>query len=302
VQNGAGIHLAENDRGTVIDAVAPGSPADRAGVRKGDKLVKVEAPGFLLQGDISPAQFDEAISKLGAGTKVLLTIEREGWERRISLEIAAAPERSRGGESGGAFLGVGTTPREGSGGGLKVERVVPGSPAERASVKPGDVIIEADGTVLHEKEDLMKIVQGKRPGDKLVLRVERDEWARRFEVVLGSRPSEDGTPRPRSERPAEPKTPSEAKPAFLGIAPVDAEGKVLVDDVQEGSPARAAGLKQGDKIVGWLDGDAHHDVKNSEALSRLIDSKRAGDVIVLEVERDGWVKKVKVKLGERPGE
>ena len=55
--------------------------------------------------------------------------------------------------------------------GVPVLRVVPGSPAEKAGIVAGDVVLGADGQPVKATADLLAAVAAKKPGDKLVLNV-----------------------------------------------------------------------------------------------------------------------------------
>jgi S1-C subfamily serine protease len=87
-------------------------------------------------------------------------------------------------------------------GGLLAE-VVPGGPAEKAGLEGGDkevkfqagkystggdVILEVDGHKVIRPNDLARLVASKKPGDKVMLTVLRDDEKKRVEVTLGKRP------------------------------------------------------------------------------------------------------------------
>jgi len=49
--------------------------------------------------------------------------------------------------------------------------VVPGSPAERAGLAPGNVIVEAGKKPVHNRDDLLKAIRSAKSGTDLLLRV-----------------------------------------------------------------------------------------------------------------------------------
>ncbi len=81
------------------------------------------------------------------------------------------------------LLGVMFEPAK-SGKGLLVKEVVPGSNAERAGLKAGDLLVSLDGEPLAESFDLMYAVQHKRPGDHATLEVEREGKRLKVEVTF----------------------------------------------------------------------------------------------------------------------
>ncbi len=71
------------------------------------------------------------------------------------------------------FLGI--QPGEGNPdvGGVQVQRVVPGSPAEKVGMKPEDVIVEFDGKKVEDYEAFTDLLQAKKAGDEVAIRVMR---------------------------------------------------------------------------------------------------------------------------------
>ena len=63
--------------------------------------------------------------------------------------------------------------------------IVPGSQAEKAGLKEGDIILEVDGQKITLQNSLAKIIRAHSPGDKLVLKILRGKEKRIIEVTLG---------------------------------------------------------------------------------------------------------------------
>jgi len=83
---------------------------------------------------------------------------------------------------------------------------------------------------------------------------------------------------------------------FLGFASEGAEGGGLkVTKVGEGTPAAAAGLKEGD-VIRKFNGDA---VAERGQLQEKLEAMAVGDEVVLEITRDGEEKTLTFELGER---
>jgi serine protease Do len=75
--------------------------------------------------------------------------------------------------------------------GALVGEVTPNSPAEKAGLKPGDVVIEFDGKAVSDSRHLRLMVAEKAPGSKVSVKVVRDGKQQTFTVELGELPSED---------------------------------------------------------------------------------------------------------------
>ena len=72
--------------------------------------------------------------------------------------------------------------------GVYVKSVEDFSSAEKAGIKPGDVIIEADGTKITTMDDLTKIKNSHKIGDEMKIKVNRDGQERDLTVTLGEQP------------------------------------------------------------------------------------------------------------------
>jgi S1-C subfamily serine protease len=69
--------------------------------------------------------------------------------------------------------------------GVEVESVTAGHAAEKAGIKPRDVIVEFDGKKTATFDDLKESIQKKTPGDKVRVKVLRGEEEIEFECTLG---------------------------------------------------------------------------------------------------------------------
>ncbi|MGR8009625.1 S1C family serine protease [Streptomyces hypolithicus] len=70
--------------------------------------------------------------------------------------------------------------------------VPPNSPAGKAGLKPGDVIIKLDDRVIDSGPTLISEIWTHTPGDKVTLTYERDGKSATAEVTLGQREGDDG--------------------------------------------------------------------------------------------------------------
>jgi len=66
-----------------------------------------------------------------------------------------------------------------------VQRVFPGSPAETAGIKKGDIVLAADGVAIRAPFQAFLPTQHKQPGDSMTFRVRRADGERELSVVLG---------------------------------------------------------------------------------------------------------------------
>ncbi len=136
--------------------------------------------------------------------------------------------------------------------GALVSDVTQDSPAAKAGLKQGDVIIEFDGSPVADASVLRNVVAAKKPGQTVKIEISRDGQRSTLSVVLGQLEAKS-TQEPTSAAPG---------PSFgLGLAPltdelrqqlnVDPEVKsgVVISAVTPGSPADEAGLRRGDLLL-----------------------------------------------------
>ena len=67
--------------------------------------------------------------------------------------------------------------------------VVTDSPADKAGLKPGDIITKIDGTAIDQNNSLSSIINKHKVGDKVSLTVLRDSKERTLDVTLGAAPT-----------------------------------------------------------------------------------------------------------------
>ena len=72
--------------------------------------------------------------------------------------------------------------------GVYVKSIEDFSSAEKAGIKPGDVIIEADGTKISSMDDLNKIKNSHKIGDEMKIKVNREGQERELTITLGEQP------------------------------------------------------------------------------------------------------------------
>jgi S1-C subfamily serine protease len=103
------------------------------------------------------------------------------------VKIEAPPATARGSGGYGPFFGVIPEFGEGTQAGVRISGVRPGSPAEKAGVQAGDIIVAFAGVPVKTLEDLTFALRGRRAGDRVEVRILRDGAERRLDAVLEPR-------------------------------------------------------------------------------------------------------------------
>jgi Do/DeqQ family serine protease len=126
--------------------------------------------------------------------------------------------------------------------GALVTQVVEGSAAEKAGVKPGDVVTSVNGHPVRSNTELRNAIGLMRIGDEVEIGLLREGRAREVTAVI----ADAAGPQAKAGAPGEP---IHRTLAGLSLADVPESGGVIVRKVEPGSPAQQAGLRENDVIV-----------------------------------------------------
>jgi S1-C subfamily serine protease len=218
VQRGwLGIGFNPNEEGLLeIVDVAKESPAELAKLEEGDIVLQID--GKVLS---SSEMLVKEIRMRKPGQTATLKIKRDGKESDVRVKLGEYTEENAWREmemrfprlfapeqkflevapKAGVqfafetrkFIGVNVDPLNKElaeyfgakdGKGLLVSQIKEGSPAEKAGLKVGDVLVTADGKKLERQGDLSKVIQEKEKGDKIKIGFYRDKKTRSVEVVI----------------------------------------------------------------------------------------------------------------------
>jgi len=111
-----------------------------------------------------------------------------GFAVPIDTVKQVVPQLKADGKIERAWLGVSSSdaaPRDGA-----VVQQVTGAPAQKAGLRPGDVILRFDDRAIATASDLGQAVNTRKPGDTVKVEVQRNGSRETLNVTLGTRPSE----------------------------------------------------------------------------------------------------------------
>jgi len=178
-------------------------------------------------------------------------------------------------------------------GGVVVNELYPDGPAERAGLRPGDVILTVGGQAVLDLKSMNYRLATLGVGKTVGVGIQRKGRELTLDLALEPAPEQP----PSDPRLLEGRQPfggatvvnlSPALAESLGIA--DVWGGVMVLQVERGSPARRLGFRPGDFVLG-VNGEA---IDDTAELQSVIDAATS-NVWQLEVERDGRRVKFEVK-------
>jgi serine protease Do len=168
----------EDEGGALVSKVMPEGPADEAGVERGDVIVEFDGQEIEDWNDLP-----RVVAGTPVGKKVKVVVLRDGGRKALKAtvgELEEAREPVALAEKGGATefglrvqdltpdvaeqLGIDEED------GVVVTAVSPGSPAEEAGVRRGDVILEVNRTEIEDVDGLRKQLAGADRSALLLIR------------------------------------------------------------------------------------------------------------------------------------
>lgn len=207
--------------------------------------------------------------------------------------------------------------------GIEITSVQSGSPAEKAGLESGDIVLTFRGERVEGQEQFARLVRETPAGRVVELGIARDGRRSAVSVEIGRRETriatrrvleatEEGLKRDFGDfgglsfrlEGGVPRIRIASRNRWLGVELDDVDGQlaeyfgvergVLVTHVREGSPADEAGLRAGDVIVG-IDG---REARRAGDIGRLLDDE-AGEAVSIEIVRDRT--KTSLQVPGRPG-
>lgn len=193
------------DKGVLVTYVIDDSPADEAGIKKGDVILKYEGRSVRYSDELV-----EYVRKTPPGEKAKIEIDRNGKSKKFEVKIEKNKSKmvfqsfgdgghgftfySNDSESG--FLGVDMYDltdglreyfKVEENEGVLVVNVIEDSPAEKAGFKSGDIIVKVDKRVIEDSDDLGKAISKHEPDEKVKIEYIRNKKKSSKTVTLGER-------------------------------------------------------------------------------------------------------------------
>jgi len=109
----------------------------------------------------------------------------KNWDAMMKGEFVGEGPFAKKPEKGKGFLGIGTIDRPE--GGLSVDKVGRESPAEKAGLKSGDILLKMDGAELKTKDQFQDLLKEKAPDDRVALELLRNGKPETLTLRLGER-------------------------------------------------------------------------------------------------------------------
>ncbi|MBW1947340.1 MAG: DegQ family serine endoprotease [Deltaproteobacteria bacterium] len=175
----------EKTEGVLIAEVSEGSPAEKAGLKQGDIILRLNGKKVDDLGELR-----NKIALTAPGTKVKLEVLRENKRRTIQVTIGEQPAGRAIGMAQHEILGkIGLVVqdlteelakqfgyRESQG--VLVAEVEPGSPAARVGIRPGHLIEEVNRKRVHNMDEFVRALAQSKKTKSVLFRVRDGEFSR----------------------------------------------------------------------------------------------------------------------------
>ena len=163
------------DRGVRVTRVVAGSPAEKAGLRPGDRIVRFAGREIRSGDELSGAV-------IGAQNPAELAVRRDGLPEPVELTVRLDGKPLR--------LGINWRVDDAEPGTIILTRVVPGSPAAGAGLRRGDRVYRIAGRALADQAQFARLAADLP--EPLELVVERDGQLRTVVLYFKTEPPEAG--------------------------------------------------------------------------------------------------------------
>jgi len=165
--------------------------------------------------------------------------------------------------------------------GALVAQVSPGSPAEKAGIEQGDIILEFEGKKIEEANDLSRIVASTPVGKMIALKLSREGKVMDRSLKVGEMNEKGETAKASSAQPSLGITVQNLTPEIARELGLKKSGGVVVAQVESGSPADEAGIQNGD-VIREVN---RKPVKNADDFLQSIEKNKGQGNILLFVQR-----------------
>jgi serine protease Do len=198
-------HLGQPDAtGVIVNSVADGSPAQRAGLRAGDILVAFGTQPIEAEKEEDLGHFQRLVAATAPGTEVELALLRDGKPRRVSTRLATQPtidpaeaESDLGFQVQEITESLYRTDRLPTREGAYVSFVTGGTPAAEAGLLAGDIVVKLGASDVTSVDAFRNADRAAAGAERVLLHVQRGSDLR-FVLVKRGMPAA-----PASEPPGE---------------------------------------------------------------------------------------------------
>jgi serine protease Do len=169
------------DEGALVSGVMSGGPAEKAGIKRGDVILRFNAKAIRSSRDLP-----FVVASTPIGKTVVVEVMRDNQQMSLQIRTEELKEEAEAvpSEDAGPYLDLGMevqeiTPEMAKNYGLErtsgviIVQVESGSAAAEAGLSPGDIIVEIDRKQIKGLNDLNRLLAGVKAGDTVLFLIDR---------------------------------------------------------------------------------------------------------------------------------
>jgi len=261
----------------------------------------IQTDASINPGNSGGPLFNLAGEVVGINTAIIARGQGIGFAVPVNMVKDLLPQLRDAGKVARGWLGIGlqeVSPELAKSFGLEkprgalVAEVFPNSPAAKAGLVSGDVLVEVNGKAMENAGAITRSIALVKPNDTAKLKVLREGKERVVEVKVGER-DEEALAGGRMPGGSEEEGPASGAAVGLSVSPITPEisrrtglkqGEGLaVTEVQDGGAAEAAGVQPGDALLELQ----RRPVASVDAFRKIAREIKPGDTVLFRVRRGG---------------
>jgi len=185
----------DKEQGALVKSVAPGSPADQVNIQSGDVIVSFNGRKIRdvkqLQGDLLGSEIRTEVYMCVVKGDYTVTVYVVPEERPTYLALPVKPFPWLGVKVSEVVFGSEKATKleeVGKAGGILVEDVMHDSPAEKADLQEGDIIMSFNSRKTRTLREFLSDLGGSDAGDQVRMCIMRDDIRKTIYVTLEKKP------------------------------------------------------------------------------------------------------------------
>ena len=175
-----GVQTKEQDGRVVVVRTTPKGPAAKAGVLKDDAIAALDGQPIGSQ-----AKLLEAIGERAVGDEIDVEVARGEETLTLTVKLAKRPGMTPRPPRAAPYLGLTVEQKDGA---VVIKEVAPDSPAQKAGLQPGDVLLEFAGKKQTTVRGFLTALRGRRPGQKVPIKTKRGDDTHTVTAQLAPQP------------------------------------------------------------------------------------------------------------------